>query len=892
MTERKAAIAEEQRAVDHAYTCYERKFQNNRDAFRSTRRELTDAHAGTAFITDVAPEIRFESDLGGEALVIARVDDMEDGKPKTWYIGRRPVRDEDHDAFVIDWQTPQAIDWMLRRPDDPGKMTLRRLLRCEADRVRDFRDEIRIVAAPSAQRAFTASALAAGEPLPPEPDTAPGPPSIEGLKDFLLEDLERARDGRMRDIVETIQRDQLLLVSDDRKGVLIVQGGPGTGKTAVGLHRISWLLFNERFKTGDVLVVGPHRRFLDYVRGVLPRLGTRDVTAVELDRLWDAPRGVDPLPARLVKSDARMAEVLRRAVDALPHHRMNTKLRAGAFEFNFEGGRSSVPRAVLEQLAQGDDGSSRATVPYATRRRGFAARLVDHLVHANTGERPRRPGEDVRSRIARDPRVVGLVKTIWPDVTAEHVLRGLLGDPEILRAATDGLLSEEERAAIARTRASRMSAEPWSPEDRVCLEELRVLIGGDSPPRYRHIVVDEAQDLSPMQARSLARRCPSGSMTVLGDLTQATGGHPYHDWSALASALAGDDGWHLEELTTGYRVPSEVMEFAEPLARSIPARTKSPTSIRPRGAEAVTLLPVRPANLVTEAAERVRTLTSATADEERRSVAVIVPADRHADTAAALTTVPDDGRVSVITAAEAKGLEFDHVVLVEPAAIAGLAPAGPSLLYVALTRCTRSLTVVHSAPIPRVLLPVSDISPEGECVTTSESDQSTAEPELDDGGAGFAAFVGELEASVRAERRCSVHERVRHALISELYGARLLPVVDSPTADVICDGPDGRVLYEVLGEGGDRYRRMRDAVLRIHEVQHAEGEPADHRFLVLPCEPAESWAPGVLREAFGLPVLWRTESGWDGQDLSLALGRSEDDRGENGKGDGGRNAAG
>lgn len=337
MTERKAAIAEEQRAVDHAYTCYERKFQNNRDAFRSTRRELTDAHAGTAFITDVAPEIRFESDLGGEALVIARVDDMEDGKPKTWYIGRRPVRDEDHDAFVIDWQTPQAIDWMLRRPDDPGKMTLRRLLRCEADRVRDFRDEIRIVAAPSAQRAFTASALAAGEPLPPEPDTAPGPPSIEGLKDFLLEDLERARDGRMRDIVETIQRDQLLLVSDDRKGVLIVQGGPGTGKTAVGLHRISWLLFNERFKTGDVLVVGPHRRFLDYVRGVLPRLGTRDVTAVELDRLWDAPRGVDPLPARLVKSDARMAEVLRRAVDALPHHRMNTKLRGKRLRVQLRG---------------------------------------------------------------------------------------------------------------------------------------------------------------------------------------------------------------------------------------------------------------------------------------------------------------------------------------------------------------------------------------------------------------------------------------------------------------------------------------------------------------------------------------------------------------------------
>lgn len=894
MTDRKATLAEEQRAVDRAYACYERRFRINRETFRPS--EITDSRAGTAFIPDVAPEVRFESDLDGASLVVARVDVDEDGESGTWYIGRRNVRDENGDTFVVNWQAPIATEWLKRRADAPGGIRLRRVLRCEGDRVKDFRDEIRVAATPPQAKAPERTPPPERPKAPkrtrgPEPaivpDQVPVPPPAEpgddaaaaqeaavspadGLKDFLLEDLERARDGHMRDIVETIQREQLLLVSDERKGVLIVQGGPGTGKTAVGLHRISWLLYNRHFKTGEVLVVGPHPGFLRYVRGVLPRLGTRDVTTVELSRLWDAPRGIDPPAARLVKSDARMAEVLRRAVEAIPRTGMIGRLRDDVFDIRFEGVPLAVPGSVLRELVETD-----GNAPFAVRKRRFRTHLVDHLLRLRAeAVRGGRPDDDLRRRIDRDPRVLGLVNTIWPNVTAEGVLRGLLGDPAVLRAAADGVLTEEEQAAIARPPAARVGEEPWSPADRVCLEELRVLLTGDGPPRYRHIMVDEAQDLTPMQARSLARRCPNGSMTVLGDLAQATGDHAYRDWSVLGEILAAGDGWHLKELTVGYRVPREVMDFAEVLGRSVAPGAAFPRSIRPVGPDAITIAPVDPSALRDEAARRARSLIS---PDDERSVAVIVPEARRGDMEAIRERLPGNGRVTVLTAAEAKGLEFDHVVLVEPAEIAAGTPGGPGLLYVAITRCTRSLVIVHAEPVPRVLLPATIDPEEGDYVIDAPS--PTATPAAGDqeagSGTGFDAFIADLEATVREERRSTVHEGLRHALIAELYTAGLVPTVDSPTADVICEGTGGRILYEVLGEGGNTYQRMRDAVLRVLEVQHAEGEQAEHRFLVLPEAPAEPWAPEVLAEAFGMSVIWRTDGGWHGRNLDLALGRTK-----------------
>ncbi|GAA4241813.1 hypothetical protein GCM10022254_72190 [Actinomadura meridiana] len=316
-------------------------------------------------------------------------------------------------------------------------------------------------------------------------------------------------------------------------------------------------------------------------------------------------------------------------------------------------------------------------------------------------------------------------------------------------------------------------------------------------------------------------------------------------------------------------MPREVMEFAEGLGRSISPRTPFPRSIRPVGPDAITMVPVEPATLREVAVARARALASPGDD---RSIAVIVPNVLRDDLPALRAALPAGERAVAITAAESKGLEFDHVVLVEPAEIASLAPGGNGLLYVAITRCTRSLTIVHAEPVPRVLRPATDDPEEGEAVT-DHSPASSAEADAKEPGGGFVGFIADLESAVCEERRNTVHEGLRYALISELYGAGLIPTVDSPTADVICDAPDGRILYEVLGEGGHTYRRMRDAVLRVLEVQHAEGEPAKHCFLVLPQAPAEPWAVDVLAEAFGMSAIWRVDGRWSGHNIGVALGR-------------------
>ncbi|MEV5748354.1 ATP-binding domain-containing protein [Actinoallomurus sp. NPDC052308] len=367
-------------------------------------------------------------------------------------------------------------------------------------------------------------------------------------------------------------------------------------------------------------------------------------------------------------------------------------------------------------------------------------------------------------------------------------------------------------------------------------------------------------------------------MTVLGDLAQATGAHPYDSWDELAEILAGRDGWHLEELTYGYRLPAEVMTFAAPLAAKLAPSTTFPTSVRPEGGAPLRLLMADRSELLDSAVTEAIILAEAEIGTGR-STALIVPDNaelvREAEKKFADMREEETPDVHILPSSQIKGLEFDHVVVAEPAAITR-EPAGLRRLYIAVTRCTQSLTIVHAEPLPGVLtgaddpdqekaLPLTqtDVSPQNEN-TENESESTNA----------FDDFVAALEKRVRSERESPVHEGIRHLLIGELmYGARLNPVVNLPTIDIACNGPAGTVLYEVLGEDGHTYERMREAVLRIMEVQYAEGENPDHRFLVLPQEPAEAWAAEAIREAFGISVIWRTREGWAGEQVSVALGR-------------------
>ncbi|MFF3877166.1 HelD family protein [Streptomyces sp. NPDC001978] len=755
---RDQVIADEQRAVDHAYDCYTARLTEMSGTSAATA--SASGKDGIANQKDAQERAAAYGGLGNESLVFARIDAPEEpgGDVRKWYVGRRAVSDvHTRDTVVVLWTSPLAKKWFQARPDAPGEVLLRRQLRCVQRIVEGYVDEITSTAplrAPAAllpvpaavpkprsapDDATTEDAAPAEAPARQEAGKRKGPehapahrPSdiarIQSRKplqpdDFLLRELQRSRSGRMRDIVETIRRDQMDLVTGSPSDILVVQGGPGTGKSAVGLHRVTWLVNNGHFLAQDILVVGPHQHFLDYVGQVLPTLGTRNVNAVQLTRLWDGEvLGTDTPAARLVKSDERMADVLRRRVEHDCRPEALDELTTAA---SFEGDEPAVvvtagsttlriPRsevlALLEEARAGDGA-------YRQRRDHFRSLLVDRLLGELVAIAPRR-GRDgtIRRDLERNRRLERLIDRVWPSPGAREALRGLYDSADLLRVCADGILDDEEQAALRRDRADQADAEPWTLDDRVCLEELQYLITGETPRRYGHIVVDEAQDLTPMQARSLRRRCAvNGSMTVLGDLAQATGPHPYTDWERLGTVLSDHGDWRVAELNTSYRVPAEIMEFVAPLARRIAPTLPYPQTVRAVGDQAVRTVATEPWKLLDDTVAQAIRLVGTSDGSTLRSVAVIVPDDSgwleeisgHLDRADQITA---QGRqaVSVLAAAQAKGMEYDHVLVVEPATIADRGPAGLRQLYVALTRSTQSLTVLHTSPLPEALTPSND----------------------------------------------------------------------------------------------------------------------------------------------------------------------------------------
>ncbi|WP_411091912.1 HelD family protein [Streptomyces sp. 049-1] len=735
-TTRKEIIALEQKAVDRAYDCYAARLA-----------ELTGGSVASASASgkdSVANRLAADEraaaygGLGNASLVISRVDvqDGPGGEPETWYVGRRAVSDvQTRDTVVVEWTNELAKKWLDALPEAPGEVLLRRQLRCVQRVVEDYFDEI--TAAAPVPQPRPAADDAQREPQPVEPATAtqkegapsrpaPTPADIARVQrqkplqpdDFLLRELQRSRRGSMRDIVETIRRDQMALVTGSPSDILVIQGGPGTGKSAVGLHRVTWLVNNGHFQAQDVLVVGPHQRFLEYVSQVLPTLGTRNVNAVQVNRLWDGEvLGTDTAQARVVKSDERMAAVLRRRVEiecrpeAVDEFTTTASYEGAKPELTVTVGSTTlrVPRSemfsLLDEVRQGD-GS------YRERRDRFRGLLVDRLLRELVAVAPRRSRDDtIRRDLERNRQVERLIERVWPSPGAREALRTLYDSEDLLRTCAEGVLDASEQAALRRTRADTADADPWTLDDRVCLEELRYLITGETPQRYGHIVVDEAQDLTPMQARSLRRRSAAqGSMTILGDLAQATGPHTHTDWDRLGTLLSDHGDWRVAELNTSYRVPAEIMEFVVPLARTVAPTLPYPQAVRAAGEDAVRTVVTEPWTLLDDTVAHATRLIGTNDGHTLRSVAVIVPDDsgwldeisHQLDLADGIT---EQGReaVSVLAAAQAKGMEYDHVLVVEPATIADRGPAGLRQLYVALTRSTQSLTVLHTSPLPEAL---------------------------------------------------------------------------------------------------------------------------------------------------------------------------------------------
>ena len=593
------------------------------------------------------------------------------GDTERVYIGRRHVRDEEGAPLVVDWRAPVSMPFYRASREDPHGVRLRRRY--------GFSDTAQLTAYED-------------EPLTDGADGGPGA--------LLTAEIERPRSGPMRDIVATIQPDQDELVRAPLQPSICVQGAPGTGKTAVGLHRLAYLLYTERNRlSGGVTVVGPNRSFLAYIRHVLPALGEVSVLQKTIDELFDRPAtGADAPEAARLKGDARMADVLRDALWASVGEPDSDLVYAhGATRYRVARGRVAKTMADVRGGAR-----------YGPGREAVAQRLA-HLVLVQMERRGATPDDRELSGVARSKPIRLLLDTVWPKVSPEQVLYRLLSDAGYLAAAACGRFTPDEQALLLWSRPYRSArSAKWSAADVVLLDELAALI--DRTPSLSHVMVDEAQDLSPMQCRALGRRCATGSVTVLGDIAQGTSAWAADDWPTLLAHLGKPDT-RLAVLDRGFRVPTQIIEYAARLLPAIAPGLAAPTSVR-RTAGALRIVATTADGLPDAVLQACRYrladegsvgLVAADSDiaglyEAARTAGLdtaLLGRDEHALESSRLVCVP---------ARLANGLEFDAVVVAEPARIVAAEPRGLHRLYVVLTRAVSALHIVHAEPLPTALI--------------------------------------------------------------------------------------------------------------------------------------------------------------------------------------------
>ncbi|MFF1764190.1 HelD family protein [Streptomyces sp. NPDC058249] len=508
---------------------------------------------------------------------------------------------------------------------------------------------------------------------------------------ILASEIERPRVGPMRDIAATIQPEQDDLVRGDLASSVCVQGAPGTGKTAVGLHRAAYLLYThpQRIRRGGLLILGPNRTFLTYISEVLPALGETGVRQSTIgDEIARHPvTAADDEHAAVVKHDARMAEVLRRALYG------RTAGLADSLAVPDGSYRWRVPADALRRIV---DGVRAEEPPYAVGRERVRTRVVRHV--QRQAERRAGPQTNAWARkIARAGSVGAYVDAVWPRVRPEELVAQLLTDADVLAEAAEGILDAREQKAILWAKPPRSwKSARWSAADLVLLDEVAGLI--EHPEGYAHVVIDEAQDLSPMECRAIARRASFGSLTVLGDLAQGTTPWAAREWGELLGHLGKPDA-AVVPLTTGFRVPAAVAELANRLLARLDVAVPPVRSLRRDGrlrTRSASDLPAATVRAVREALTHEGSVGVIAADTDVVGV-------REALRAAGIATAgPDElgARVAVVPAGLAKGLEYDHVVAVEPAAVAEGETRGLHRLYVVLTRAVSRLDVVHARPLP------------------------------------------------------------------------------------------------------------------------------------------------------------------------------------------------
>ncbi len=627
--------------------------------------------------------------IGDEALCFGRID-QDDGE--LFHIGRLAVWDEGHEPLVVDWRAPVAEPFYRATGRHPMGLSRRRHFTTDGPRIVAIEDEV-----------FDLDMLEHASDL-----------AGEGA---LFAALDRERSGTMRDIVATIQGEQDEIIRAPMKEVLVVQGAPGTGKTAVALHRAAYLLYTHRFplERQGVLVLGPNPVFMRYISHVLPSLGETGVDLSTVNGLYQGVRThvAEEGPAARVKGDARMAKVVARAV--------RDRQRSLPRDIDVPYGSFRLPFTVQDSV-EAIAAARRRRGPHNSRRRHVEAfvaqRLHERYLEAaersqRVGLRPGEGGDEVElstfaGEVRRLPEVREALERMWPRLSPEELLRDLLGARPLLRLASKGILTPDEQARLFRPRPAHgepVASLVWTDADVPLLDEASVLLGprrkkkgdDDHIRTYGHIVVDEAQDLTPMQLRMVGRRSMSGSLTIVGDIAQATGHTPPSDWDDVLAYLPHRKRQRTVELSVNYRTPAQVMDLAAKVLAVAAPHLRPPRSVRT--GEPPAFVAASRERLVDDAADAARELGAVVGG----TVALICPPSLAlplADVLGLDSEISLDSPISVVPIGTAKGLEFDGVVVVEPSLLVDESPQGLRSLYVAMTRTTKRLTIVHSRPLP------------------------------------------------------------------------------------------------------------------------------------------------------------------------------------------------